>query len=72
MLARCWPDVGQMLGRSTGTEKYSFTVPPGRRKAIGKPCIKYPISLNIPYGEGMLLEILAMFLGGFGKVLGVF
>ena len=56
ILVRLGSDVDQMLARfksdfdsSTGTEKYSFTVPPGLRKAIGKPSIKQPISSKIPY-----------------------
>ena len=50
ILVRCWPAVGGILASlwsdvdsSTGTEKYSFTVPPDRRKATGKPCIEHPI-----------------------------
>ena len=40
---------------STGTEKYSFTVLPGRRK---KPCIKNPMLLKIQYIENPIFHIL--------------
>ena len=29
----------KMFYSSTGTEKYKFTAPPGRRNTIGKPCV---------------------------------
>ena len=67
MLTRFWPDVWPnswpgFLARffwsentvysPTGTENYSLAVPPGRRKATGKQCIKHPILLSIPYIKG--------------------
>ena len=47
---------------STGTEKYGLTFPPGRREAMGKPCIENNILLIILHINNLAVH---SFLKGF-------